>query len=99
MKKEKNDTWLSFFKKTLKITGLTIVAIVIIIIGIVIWLINNEKNSSKDPTKFDLIGTVYLNCENKFVAFNDIYIRSNWDGLEKDWEVSLDVTKSCICCP
>ena len=22
-----------------------------------------------------------------------IYIRSNWDGLEKDWEVSLDVTK------
>ena len=93
MKKEKNDTWLGFFKKTLKVTGLTIVGITIIFIGIVIWLIYNEKNYSKGPTKSDLIGTVYLNCENKFIAFNDIYMRSQWDGLEKDWEISLDITK------
>ena len=87
MKKDKKETWLDFFKKALKVTSLTLVAILVLIISSVIWVTYQDRKA------VDAIGTVYLNCEGRFIAFNDIYLRSQWDGLENDWEVSLDITK------
>ncbi|WP_440915725.1 hypothetical protein [Candidatus Pelagibacter sp.] len=86
MKKEKNDTWLGFFKKTLKVTGFIIVALILVVVAIIGWVIYNERNAER-------IGTIYLKCENNLLAFDDRKIYSNWDGLEKNWEVSLDITE------
>ena len=63
--KKNNETWLAFFKKSLKVFGtltITLIVIAIIIIGIVIY-----RAANYDKT--------YLDCENRYVAFADYYVR------------------------
>ena len=87
MKKNNNDTWLAFFKRTLKISGIILIC-VIVIIGILIgWFLFKEKDSLVNK------GTTYLNCEKKLVAFTNYSMLSQWDALEEEWELSLDVSK------
>ena len=41
MMKKNNETWLSFFKKTLKVTGITILVLVLGTISIIGFMIYN----------------------------------------------------------
>jgi hypothetical protein len=86
MKKDNDNTWLGFFKKILKFTGFSVIAVIVVIIIVIVWVLYNERNEEK-------IGTTYLKCEKNYLAFDDRYIYSQWDGLENDWEISLDITK------
>jgi len=86
MKKDNNNTWLGFFKKILKYTGFSIIAVIAIIVIIFGWLFYSERNVEK-------IGTIYLKCEDNFLAFDSNKIYANWDGLEQNWGVSLDITE------
>ncbi len=87
MKKDKNDTWLAFFKRTLKISGIILICIIVIIGLLIGWFLFKEKDilDNKDTT--------YLNCEKKLLAFTKYSMRSQWDALEEEWELSLDVSK------
>jgi hypothetical protein len=87
MKKNNNDTWLAFFKRTLKITGIILICIIVIIGLLIGWFLFKEKDI------LDNKGTTYLNCENHFLSFTDYSMSSKWDGLENKWNVSLDTTK------
>ena len=87
MKKNNNDTWLGFFKRTLKISGIILICIIVLIGVLIGWFIYNEKDD------LDSRGITYLNCENRFVSFTNYTVNSSWDGLEKKWGVSLDITK------
>jgi len=81
MKKTNDKTWLSFFKKTLKVFTLLLLVVVIIFV----YIIYSEKDND---------GKTYLNCEEKFfLAFDTRSVYSTWDGLEKKWKVNLDITK------
>ena len=84
MKKNNNETWLGFFKKTLKVSAL----IILIVIGVVVAVISYGVYSKSDND-----GKTYLNCEDQYLAFNRLIIYYNWDGLEKKWNIKLDVTK------
>ena len=53
--------------------------------GSIGWVLYSERGKER-------IGNTYLNCENKFIVFDDVYLFSLWNGLEEDWEVSLDIT-------
>ncbi len=87
MKKNNNDTWLAFFKRTLKISGIILICIIVIIGLLIGWFLFKEKDilDNKDTT--------YLNCEKKLLAFTKYSMRSQWDALEEEWELSLDVSK------
>lgn len=82
----KKDTWLDFFKKTLKVTGYTTIAIIIFVVGLFAWVFYAERDTER-------IGTTYLKCGKKYIAFDDLRIYSQWDGLEEDWEVDINITK------
>ena len=83
--KKNNETWLSFFKKTLKVTGITILVLVLGTISIIGFMIYNYEE--RDPW------TTYLNCEERYLAFDKYNVYSQWDGLEKKFNINLDVTK------
>ena len=85
MMKKNNETWLSFFKKTLKVTGITILVLVLGTISIIGFMIYNYEENNQ--------WTTYLNCEDRYIAFDKYNMYSQWDGLEKNWKISLDVTK------
>ena len=87
MKKNNNDTWLAFFKRTLKISGIILICIIVIIGLLIGWFLFKEKDI------LDNKGTTYLNCEKKLLAFTNYSMRSQWDALEEEWELSLDVSK------
>ncbi len=87
MKKNNNDTWLAFFKRTLKISGIILICIIVIIGLLIGWFLFKEKDSLVNK------GTTYLNCEKKLVAFTNYSMLSQWDALEEEWELSLDVSK------
>tara|TARA_R110002020_G_scaffold109727_2_gene253814 strand:+ start:7 stop:453 length:447 start_codon:yes stop_codon:yes gene_type:complete len=87
MKKDNNDTWLAFFKRTLKISGIILICIIVIIGLLIGWFLFKEKDT------LDNKGITYLNCEDHFLSFTDYKINSSWDGLENKWNVSLDTTK------
>ena len=83
--KKNNETWLSFFKKTLKVTGFSILILIsgtIIIISFIIY--NSEEYDG---------GKTHLNCEDRYLAFNNYIMHSQWNSLEEAWEVTLDITK------
>tara|TARA_Y100000031_G_C8125599_1_gene340333 strand:- start:99 stop:569 length:471 start_codon:yes stop_codon:yes gene_type:complete len=81
--KKSNETWLAFFKKSLKVFGtltITLIVIAIIIIGIVIY-----RAANYDKT--------YLDCENRYVAFADYYIYIGWDEVEHEFKHRHKITK------
>ena len=86
MKNNNNDTWLAFFKRTLKVSGYIILGLFVLVGALIGWVIYNQSNLNGDTV-------TYLNCEERYVAFTDYKIRSNWDGLEEAWGVDLKVTK------
>ena len=86
MSKKSDDTWLGFFKKTLKITGYTVIAIVVLITGSIGWFLYTQDDD-------DTFKTTYLKCEKNYLAFDHNYIYSQWDGLEEDWKIDIDITK------
>ena len=79
MKKDNNNTWLGFFKKTLKISGFILV-ISIIGIGIFIY-----KGATYDSN-------TYISCKEDgndkpaYYAFNEYRLLSGWDSLNEKFE-------------
>ena len=93
MKKQNNDTWLGFFKKTLKVTGIAILTL-IIVIGISIFYLLKKEIKYVDPK-------TYLKCEKQgYYAFT---IQNNssskgtiyhiWDDVELKFLDELDIVK------
>lgn len=82
--KSKNDTWLGFFKKTLKVSGIIILGL---IIAIVIFIYIAATHDSK----------TYLECtrsdDNKisYLAFNDYKLFMNWDELNEKFKYSYKI--------
>lgn len=82
--KKKNDTWLGFFKKTLKVSGV-ILLILIILIGYLIY--RGATHDSK----------TYLSCVNDEtkniynIAFNDYRLFRDWDSLDEKFKQSFDI--------
>jgi hypothetical protein len=80
--KNKNDTWLGFFKKTLKVSGLVLLGI-IVLIGIGLYF--SFKNDSY----------TYLSCtetdedQKQYIAFNDSRLLTIWDPLEEEFKQNL----------
>ena len=88
MKKEK-DTWLSFFKRTLKIIGIIGLLFILGIAGLIIyWIINPQKD-----------GRTYLNCEKTYYAFteaeynNSGWLYFRWDSVEQKFKSSTKIKK------
>jgi len=82
--KKQNNTWLDFFKKTLKISGF-ILLILAILIGYLIY--RGATHDSK----------TYLSCVNDEtknsynIAFNDYRLFRDWDPLNEKFEQSFDI--------
>ncbi len=82
--KNKSDTWLGFFKKTLKVSGF----ILLIILLIIIFLF--YKMATHD-------GKTYLICKDEdteqisYRAFNDYRMFSDWDPLNEEFKMSFDI--------
>lgn len=82
--KMKSNTWLDFFKKTLKVSGI-ILLILVIIIGYLIY--RSATHDSK----------TYLSCINDEtkktynIAFNDYRLFRDWDPLNEKFEESIDI--------
>ena len=82
--KNKNDTWLGFFKKTLKVSGLFLLGI-IVLIGIGLYFSFKHESYT------------YLSCteslveedEKQYIAFNDSRLLTIWDPLEEEFEQNL----------
>ena len=86
--KNKNDTWLGFFKKTLKVSGLFLLGI-IVLIGIGLYFSFKHESYT------------YLSCteslveedEKQYIAFNDSRLLTIWDPLEEEFEQNLKLIK------
>lgn len=82
--KSKNNTWLDFFKKTLKISGI-ILLILVILVAYLIY--RGATHDSK----------TYLSCINDEtkkiynIAFNDYRLFRYWDPLNEKFEESFDI--------
>ena len=80
--KNKNNTWLGFFKKTLKVSGLVLLGI-IVLIGIGLYFSFKHESYT------------YLSCtENEedrkqYIAFNDSRLLAMWDPLEEEFKQNL----------
>ncbi|WP_440634307.1 hypothetical protein [Candidatus Pelagibacter sp. HIMB1746] len=80
----KNNTWLDFFKKTLKVSGI-ILLILLIIIGYLIY--RGATHDSK----------TYLECTNNesnaisYLAFNDYRMFMSWDELNEEFKHSYTI--------
>ena len=80
----KSNTWLDFFKKTLKVSGI-ILLILIIIIGYLIY-----RSATYDSK-------TYLECTNNesntisYLAFNDYRMFMHWDELNEEFENSYTI--------
>jgi hypothetical protein len=80
--KNKNDTWLGFFKKTLKVSGLVLLGI-IVLIGIGLYFSFKHESYT------------YLSCtetdedQKQYIAFNDSRLLTIWDPLEEEFKQNL----------
>jgi len=76
---KKNDTWLGFFKKTLKVSGVVLV-ILLIVLGVFIY-----KAATHDSY-------TYLSCkddiddEPAYFAFNQYNLKNDWDPLTEEFK-------------
>ena len=84
--KNKNDTWLGFFKKTLKVSGLVLLGI-IVLIGIGLYFSFKHESYT------------YLSCtetdedQKQYIAFNDSRLLTFWDPLEEEFGQNLKLIK------
>ena len=82
--KKKNDTWLGFFKKTLKISGFILIIIILALIFLFYKMVNHDDKT-------------YLICkdedtkETSYRAFNKYRMFSDWDPLNEKFERSFDI--------
>ena len=82
--KHKNDTWLGFFKKTLKISGLILIFIIIAFIFLVYKAMTADSKT-------------YLICKHNetgkvsHIAFNNYRLFGKWDPLNEKFNDSYDI--------
>ena len=80
--KNKNDTWLGFFKKTLKVSGLFLLGI-IVLIGIGLYFSFKHESYT------------YLSCteseedKKQYIAFSNSRLLNNWDPVEEEFKQNL----------
>ncbi len=80
--KNKNDTWLGFFKKTLKVSGLVLLGF-IVLIGIGLYFSFKHESYT------------YLSCteseedKKQYIAFNDSRLLNMWDSLKEEFKQNL----------
>ncbi len=87
MKKQNNDTWLGFFKKTLKISTYLLLGFISIIFVVIYF------------TEFKPDQVTYLSCkdmdtnETNYRAFNQKKLYQDWDSLNQKFERSYPIIK------
>ena len=83
--KKNNETWLAFFKKSLKVMGIG-TALIIIILGFVIYYF----------LKYQPDGRTYLDCEGRHYAFIESSLGGSlffgWDPVELEWKHQEEIT-------
>lgn len=87
--KQQTDTWLGFFKKILKITGIIGLLLILGIAGFIIYWITNPTGD----------GRTYLKCNKTYYAFTESeYYNSGWlyfiwDSVEQKFKSSTKIKK------
>ena len=82
--KKQNDTWLGFFKKTLKVSG---IIVLLFIVSIIVTIYISYRNNSY----------TYLSCIEKgddkinYFAFNNSRLLQNWDSIEGEFKQNLKI--------
>jgi len=86
--KKQTDTWLGFFKRTLKITGTIGLLLILTIVIFIIYMFKHETTDSK----------TYLNCEESYYAFIEYNgggrLSFTWDSVETKFKYEHKLTKS-----